>query len=72
MNALIVLDVQKGILKKKDFSETLNNIRSLIDDFKKNKDLVILTKHLSDDEDSPYFKGSRDAEVWAEIQGLGD
>lgn len=53
MNALIVLDVQKGILKKKDFSETLNNIKSLIEDFKKNNDLVILTKHLSDDGDSP-------------------
>ena len=72
MNALIVMDVQKGILKKKDFSETLNNIKSLIEDFKKNKDLVILTKHLSDDEDSPYFKGSDDVNLWAEIQGLGD
>ena len=72
MNALIVLDVQKGILKKKDFSETLNNIKILIDDFKMKSDIVILTKHLSDDVDSPYFKGSRDAEIWDEIQGLGD
>lgn len=72
MNALIVLDVQKGILKKKDFSETLNNIKILIDNFKKNDDIVILFKHLSDDHDSPYFKGSGDAEIWDEIQGLGD
>ena len=41
MNALIVLDVQNGILKKKDFSDTLNNIKILIDDFKKNNDVVI-------------------------------
>lgn len=41
MNALIVLDVQKGILKKKDFSETLSNIKILIDDFKKKSDIVI-------------------------------
>lgn len=72
MNALIVLDVQKGILKKKDFSETLNNIKILIDDFKMKSDIVILTKHLSDDVDSPYFKGSGDAEIWDEIKGLGD
>lgn len=56
MNALIVLDVQKGILKKKDFSETLNNIKILIDDFKMKNDIVILTKHLSDDHDSPILK----------------
>ena len=61
MNALIVLDVQNGILKKKDFSETLNNIKILIDDFKQNDDIVILFKHISNDHDSPYFKGSDDA-----------
>ena len=61
MNALIVLDVQNGILKKKDFTDTLNNIKILIDDFKKNNDVIILFKHLSNDFDSPYFKGSDDA-----------
>ena len=72
MNALIVLDVQKGILKKKDFSDTLNNIKILIDDFKKNNDVVILFKHLSNDIDSPYFKGSDDVEICEELLGLGD
>lgn len=45
MKALIVLDVQKGILKKKDFSNALKNIRILINDFKSKGDIVLLTQH---------------------------
>lgn len=72
MKAIIVLDVQKGILKKKDFSNTLNNIKLLINEFKKNDYIVILTKHLSNDVDSPYYVGSSNVEILEELKEVGD
>ncbi|WP_300411232.1 isochorismatase family protein [Lagierella sp.] len=72
MDAIIILDLQKGILKKKDFSIVLNNIKKLIFEFKKNNNIVILTKHISNDTDSPYYIESSDVDIPEEILGFGD
>lgn len=72
MNALIVLDVQKGILKKKDFSNTLKNISLLINDFKSKGDIVVLTQHFSDDSESPFYKASSDVELLDEFREAAD
>lgn len=72
MKALIVLDAQKGLLNKKDFSNTLKNINMLINDFKSKGDIVLLTQHFSDDSDSPFYKGSSCVELLDELKKSAD
>lgn len=54
--ALIVLDVQKAIVEKKDFADRISNIESLIDLFKQKGDEIIFFKHVDlDNQDNPLY-----------------
>lgn len=56
MKGLLVIDLQKGLVEKKDFKEELKNIKFLLRYFKKNKFPIIFTKHLDEDENSDLYK----------------
>lgn len=58
VRALIVLDVQKGMLKQQDFSMQLAHIDQLMDEFNENGELIVATKHLDDMEDSIIYEHS--------------
>lgn len=56
--ALIVLDVQEGMLKEQDFSGQLAYIDQLMDEFNENEELIVATKHLDDFEESMIYEHS--------------
>lgn len=70
MQALIVLDAQKGILKRKNFSKELAHIRELIDDFKKRQQIVVVTKHILEDSGSIIDPISVESELEESIEQL--
>ncbi|MCI5996939.1 MAG: cysteine hydrolase [Peptoniphilaceae bacterium] len=72
MKALLVLDLQKGIISQKNFDNTLANIKILIDDFKKNNDIVILTKHISKFEENPLYIHGKGVEIEDDFVKLAD
>ncbi|WP_288868404.1 isochorismatase family cysteine hydrolase [uncultured Parvimonas sp.] len=72
MKALLVLDVQKGIITQKDFSEELKNIEFLINDFKLNKNIVIFTKHLSNYPENPLYRFGYGVEIDENLEKLAD
>ena len=63
MRALLVIDLQKGIVKQKDFSEEINNIKLLINHFKLNNLPIIFTKHLDEEPESILYKNSDGVEI---------
>lgn len=63
MQALIVLDVQKGILKRKNFHQQLKKIHMLMDDFKKRNQVIIATRHLVVDSGNIFDPNSEDSKV---------
>ncbi|MFC6463968.1 isochorismatase family protein [Marinilactibacillus sp. GCM10026970] len=70
MQALIVLDAQKGILKRKDFNKELVHIHTLIDDFKKRQQVVVATKHILEDSGSIFDPSSVDSELAESIEQM--
>ncbi|WP_255612732.1 isochorismatase family protein [Marinilactibacillus sp. Marseille-P9653] len=63
MQALIILDAQKGLLKMKDFSKEIEHIHTLIDDFKQRDQIVISTRHILERSDSIFDPNSVDSEL---------
>lgn len=60
MKALIVTDMQKVITSHKDFSNEIININKIISRFRENDELVIFTKHISENpEDLFYFENEK-------------
>ncbi|WP_077614826.1 isochorismatase family protein [Caenibacillus caldisaponilyticus] len=62
---LLVLDPQKGILTQKELTDELREIKEMIQDFKADKQMVILFQHVDSDElcpDSPLAEGSEGCE----------
>ncbi len=57
MKALLVIDVQNGLVNQGDFSKELSLMENIIKDFKKDKNPVIFMKHYDDFEESPLRKG---------------
>ncbi len=70
MKALLVIDVQNGIVNFGDFKEELSLIENVIKDFKASNSPVIFMRHLDDAEESPLFKGSVGSELTSFIKGL--
>lgn len=68
MQALIILDAQKGLLKMKDFSKEINHIYTLIDDFKQRDQIVISTRHILEHSDSIFDPKSVDSELEETIE----
>jgi nicotinamidase-related amidase len=63
MRALIVLDVQKGFLKEKDFSSQLAHIDQLMDEFNETGELIIATRHLDEVSDSIIYEEGKGSPV---------
>src|SRR5699024_6555660 len=63
MKALLVIDVQNGIVSFGDFGTQLTYMEHIIQDFKIMDLPVIFMQHVDDMEESPLFKGSKGAEL---------
>lgn len=63
MEALLVIDVQNGIVDRKDFKKELGTIEKVIKDFKEKGNPVIFVRHLDDMEESPLYKYSTGSEI---------
>src|SRR5690606_11519832 len=72
MNALLVIDVQNGIVNFKDFSEELTKINHIIQDFKTEKLPVIMVRHFDDVEESPFYRDSEGSELHESVKDQAD
>ena len=72
MKALLVIDVQNGIVNFGDFKEELSLIENVIKDFKDSNSPVIFMRHLDDAEESPLFKGSVGSELHSSLKDYAD
>jgi len=68
VEALLVIDVQNGIVNSGDFQEELSIIENVIKDFKENGKPVIFVRHLDDVEDSPLYRGSAGSELHSSLK----
>ena len=62
MEALLILDLQKGMIKNGDYRDTLDNIENLIEMFVKEEKLIISFKHIDENMDSSIYKESDGAD----------
>jgi len=68
VEALLVIDVQNGIVNSGDFQEELSIIENVIKDFEENGKPVIFVRHLDDVEDSPLYRGSAGSELHSSLK----
>ena len=72
MQALLVIDVQNGIVDFGDFREELTLMEKVIKDFKSNGRPVIFIRHLDDEEESPLYKGAAGSELHDSVKEYAD
>ncbi|WP_439873641.1 isochorismatase family protein [Bacillus mycoides] len=72
MKALLVIDVQNGIVNLGDFKEELSLMENVINDFKESNSPVIFMKHLDDTEESPLCRGSIGSELHDSLKDYAD
>lgn len=72
MKALLVIDVQNGIVEMGNFSEELAVINNLISDFKQQNLPVIFMKHVADDPENPLYYESQGAEIHDSVKELAE
>lgn len=72
MKALLVIDVQKGLVEKGDFLTELSVMERVIKDFKDNGNPVIFMKHLDDNEQSPLYRGSGGSNLHKSVKSYAD
>ncbi|KYH30432.1 streptothricin hydrolase [Clostridium tepidiprofundi DSM 19306] len=72
MNALLVIDAQYGLIKQKNFKNEIKKIKELILTFKANKEIIIFTQHLDNDENNILFKDSPNVEIVKELKVYAD
>lgn len=58
MRALLVIDVQNGLVEKGDFQKELSLMERVIKEFQVNGNPVIFMKHVDEEEQSPLYKSS--------------
>ena len=63
MRALLVIDLQKGIISQRDCSNEIDKIRWLIEAFKCKNMPIIFTKHLDENVESPLYKNCEGIEI---------
>ena len=63
MKALLVIDVQNGIVNLGDFQEELSIMENIVKDFKEENMPVIFMRHLDDEEESGLYKNSVGSEL---------
>jgi nicotinamidase-related amidase len=72
MKALLVIDVQNGIVNYGDFKEELSLMESVIKNFKNSSSPVIFMRHFDDLEESPLAKGSIGSEIHDSLKDYAD
>ncbi|MEH7225337.1 isochorismatase family protein [Bacillus sp. JJ1566] len=72
MQALLVIDVQNGIVNFKDFSEEINKIQQIIQDFKAKKLPVIMVRHFDKNEENPLHRNSKGSEIHESVREFAD
>lgn len=72
MKALLVIDVQNGIVNFGDFKEELSLMENVIKDFKDSKNPVIFMRHVNDMEESPLYKNSVGSELHSSLKDYAD
>jgi nicotinamidase-related amidase len=72
MKALLVIDVQNGIVNFGDFKEELSLMENVIKDFKDSDSPVIFMRHLDDAEESPLYKHSVGSELHSSLKDYAD
>lgn len=72
MKALLVIDVQNGIVNQKDFTAELGRMESVIKDFKKSGRPVIFMQHFDDMEESPLHRDSSGSELHESLKDHAD
>ncbi|MCM3709449.1 cysteine hydrolase family protein [Sporosarcina luteola] len=72
MEALLVIDVQNGIVDFGDFEEELGLIQNIVKDFKGKGKPVIFVRHLDDVEESPLYRGSAGSELHPSVKGFAE
>ncbi|MGY0694142.1 cysteine hydrolase family protein [Virgibacillus sp. FSP13] len=72
MKALLVIDVQNGIVNQGNFQEELARMETIIKDFKEDGSPVIFMKHLDDIEESPLYNGSNGSKLHQSLKDYAD
>lgn len=72
MKALLVIDVQNGIVNFGNFKEELSLTENVIKDFRDSKNPVIFMKHVDDMEESPLYKNSVGSELHPSLKDYAD
>lgn len=72
MEALLVIDVQNGIVDSGDFNAELNLITNIIGDFTGKGKPVIFIRHFDDIEESPLYRGSVGSELHPSIKRFAE
>ena len=72
MKALLVIDVQNGLVNAADFSKEISLMEDVIKDFKNENSPVIFMRHFDDIEGSPLQRGSNGSELHHSIKDYAD
>lgn len=72
MKALLVIDVQDGIVDLGDFKNELSLMDQVITDFKASSSPVIFIQHFDESDDSPLCKGSAGSELYSSLRDYAD
>lgn len=72
MRALLVIDVQNGIVNIGDFKEELSLMKKMIKDFKAQGLPVIFMRHLDEIEESPLHENSAGSELHSSLKGYAE
>ncbi|THE13078.1 isochorismatase family protein [Bacillus timonensis] len=72
MQALLVIDVQNGIVNFKDSSEELTKIQHIIQDFKAKNLPVIMVRHFDKIEENPLHRNSSGSEIHESVRDFAD
>ncbi|MGM8215861.1 isochorismatase family protein [Bacillaceae bacterium W0354] len=72
MKALLVIDVQDGIVNFRDFGVELQNIERVIKDFKKRRKPVIFIQHFDDNKESPLNRHASTSNLYEPLAHYAD
>lgn len=72
MQALLVIDVQNGLVKNGDFTEELSRMENMIKYFRKSERPVIFMQHFDDMEESELHKGSVGSQLHSSLKEYTD
>ncbi|WP_085523641.1 cysteine hydrolase family protein [Tuberibacillus sp. Marseille-P3662] len=72
MRALLVIDVQEGLLQLTDSNQTVASIKQIMNDFQAKKEPIIAMRHFDEAEGSPVQKGTSGVNLHPDIEANVD